>query len=168
MQSLLTVSGGDGHEMDGNADGSIEHDQGPDTQYFTIKNLIAFFTLFGWTGLAAYHAGLGKPMAIILAAASGLAIVFIMVLLVKNISRLKHSGTMKIENAINKTGNTYLFIPGKRGGMGKVHIKVQGALRELPAMTDDEETIATGKLIRVKTILNDQILLVTLAENALY
>ncbi len=49
----------------------------------------------------------------------------------------------------------------------KVHIKVQGSLRELPAMTDDEEEIATGKLIRVKNIINDSILLVTIADNNL-
>jgi hypothetical protein len=82
-------------------------------------------------------------------------------------SRLRHNGAMQITNAINQTGTTYLFIPAKRSGTGKVHIKVQGSLRELPAMTDDEEEIATGKLIRVENIINDSILLVTLADTHL-
>jgi hypothetical protein len=75
---------------------------------------------------------------------------------------------MNIANAINLTGTTYLFIPANRGGMGKVHIKVQGSLRELQAVTDDDTDIATGSLIRVKNIINDNILLVTLADSLPY
>ena len=80
--------------------------------------------------------------------------------------RPPHSGTLEMENAINLTGSTYLFIPANRSGIGKVHITVQGSLRELPAMTDDETEIATGALIRVKKIIDNRILLVTLAENS--
>ena len=68
---------------------------------------------------------------------------------------------MEISNALNKVGETYLFIPAKRGGYGKVHIKVQGALKELQAVTDDEIDIATGKLVRVTDIINSNILVVT-------
>jgi hypothetical protein len=110
---------------------------------------------------------MGKTATVLLAFAAGTTIVILTVIILKNMGRLKHSGTMEISNAINLTGTTYLFIPAKRGGTGKVHIKVQGSLRELPAMTDDETEIATGKLIRVKNIINDSILLVTVADNNL-
>jgi hypothetical protein len=90
-----------------------------------------------------------------------------MFVVLKNMSRLRHNGAMQLTNAINQTGSTYLFIPANRGGVGKVHIKVQGTLHELSAMTDDDHEIATGKLIRVKNIINDRILLVTIAENNL-
>jgi hypothetical protein len=167
LQSMLSLSGGDTDHADGHEDSSIDHDDGIHYQFFTLKNMIAFFVMFGWVGIAANNSGVGKTGTILLALAGGTGIVALMAIILGNMSRLRHSGTLEIENAINLTGNTYLFIPAKRGGIGKVHIKVQGSLRELPAMTDDEAEIATGALIRVKNIINDRILLVTLAENNL-
>jgi hypothetical protein len=167
FQSILSISGGDVDHAAGDADTSVEHDDGMEYQFFTIKNMIAFFTMFGWVGIASHYGGMGKTATVLLAFAAGTTIVILTVIILKNMGRLKHSGTMEISNAINLTGTTYLFIPAKRGGTGKVHIKVQGSLRELPAMTDDETEIATGKLIRVKNIINDSILLVTIADNNL-
>jgi hypothetical protein len=167
FQSILSISGGDVDHASGHADTSVEHDDGMEYQFFTIKNMIAFFTMFGWVGIASHYGGMGKTTTVLLAFAAGTAIVILTVIILKNMGRLKHSGTMEITNAINLTGTTYLFIPAKRGGTGKVHIIVQGSLRELPAMTDDETEIATGKLIRVKNILNDSILLVTIADHNL-
>jgi hypothetical protein len=83
-----------------------------------------------------------------LALAAGTVIVLLMFVVLKYMSRLRHNGAMQLTNAINQTGSTYLFIPAKRGGVGKVHIKVQGTLHELPAMTDDDNEIETVKHIR--------------------
>ena len=164
LQSVLSLSGGDADHSAGDADSSIAHDDGMDYQFFTIKNMIAFFTMFGWVGIASHYSGMSKTATILLALAGGTIIVLLMVLILKNMSRLRHNGALQLENAINQKGTTYLFIPAKRGGVGKVHIKVQGTLQELSAMTDDEAEIATGTLIRVKNIINDRILLVTLAR----
>jgi hypothetical protein len=163
IQSFLSLSGGDADHSGGHADTSIDHDDGIGNQFFTIKNMIAFFTMFGWMGLASHYSGMSKTVTILLALAGGMIVVLIMVVIVKNMSRLRHNGALQLQNALNQTGSTYLFIPAKRSGVGKVHIKVQGTLQELPAMTDDEVEIATGKLIRVQRIINDRILLVTLA-----
>ncbi len=34
-------------------------------QFFTIKNLVVFFTLFGWTGLACLDSGLSLPVTLV-------------------------------------------------------------------------------------------------------
>ena len=167
LQSLLSLAGGDTDHTGGDSDSSIAHDDGMNFQFFTIKNMIVFFTMFGWVGLASYYSGMNKLATILLALAAGMVIVLLMFVVLKYMSRLRHNGAMQLTNAINQTGSTYLFIPAKRSGVGKVHIKVQGTLHELPAMTDDDNEIATGKLIRVKNIINDRILLVTIAENNL-
>ena len=163
LQTVFSMIGGDGdvHDAVGNADVSIGDDDGVGYQFFTIKNMIAFFTMFGWIGIAAYNSGLSKTLSIGLALLGGALMVLIMVLLLKNISRLKHSGTLEMKNAINQVGETYLFIPESRTGIGKVHIRIQGSLHELQAMTDDKSAIATGKLIKVTDILSERILLVT-------
>ena len=149
---FVGVDGGEG-DFDLDADGG--------SQFFTIKNLIAFFTMFGWAGLAAYKAGLDNGLVIVIALAAGISMVLIMYGLMRNANKLRHSGTLDTQNAINKIGETYLRIPAKRGGIGKIQIQVQGRLMELDAMTDDAEDIVTGRPVQVVSTLNKHILIVT-------
>jgi hypothetical protein len=160
VQTIITLIGGDSDSLGDGDEYSID-DDGAGYQFFTVKNMVAFFTMFGWVGIASYSGGLAKWVVIVLGLIAGAAMVFVMALLFKNVNRLKHSGTMEIKNAIDQVGETYLFIPASRGGMGRVTVRVQGSLRELQAMTDDDETIPTGKPVRVTGIINDSILLVT-------
>lgn len=163
IQFIFSLAGGD--TDDGSAIGSAEEyvgsDDGIGHQFFTVKNLIAFFTMFGWVGIAAHNGGLSKIITLIVAILAGLAMVAIMIFLLRNVNKLRHSGTMQIKNALNQVCETYLFIPAKRNGLGKVHIRIQGSLHELDAMTDDESQIPTGKLVKVTGVVNEQILLVT-------
>lgn len=168
LQTIMSLFAGDADNASGHSDSYIDHDNGIGYQFFTIKNMIAFFTMFGWVALGAVSGGLSKTSAILLGLISGSVIIVLMAVLLKYISQLKYNGVMQTKNAINQTGTTYLFIPAKRSGIGKVHIKVQGTLHELPAMTDDETDIPTGKLIRVKNMVNDRILLVTIAKSTVY
>ena len=164
LQTILSLFGGDGgedYDAVGDTDEFVDSDHGIGYQFFTIKNMIAFFTLFGWTGIAAYNSGLGKGMSVILAIVAGCAMVLIMAFLLKNVGKLKESGTMQIKNALNQTGNVYLFIPAARKGKGKVHVKIQGSLHELDAITDDITDIATGSIIKVTGIIDEGILLVS-------
>lgn len=161
VQAIISAGSGDEGMAHGDADHSIGEDPGIGYQFFTIKNFIAFFTMFGWVGIAAYKGGLGPGITLVAALVGGIAMVVIMALLFRNVSKLKHSGTLNISNAINQVGETYLFIPARRSGTGKVHIRVQGSLRELQALTDDITDIPTGKLVKVTGILNEKILLVT-------
>ena len=75
--------------------------------------------------------------------------------------RLKESGTMNIGNAVDQTATVYLIIPAARKGMGKVHVKIQGTLRELNAITDQATEIASGSLVKITGVVNENILLVT-------
>lgn len=161
VQTILSFAGGDGDETFGDADSAIGHDEGIDYGFFTIKNFIAFFTIFGWTGIAMIKGNVGKVLTVGIALAAGVLVVAIMMFLFRVMSRLKHSGTLQISNALNKIGEAYLFIPAKRNGYGKVHIRVQGSLQELQAITDDENDIPTGRLVKVVEILNNNILIVS-------
>ncbi len=160
VQAIMSFTG-DGDSAEGDADASVSHDDGIGYQFFTIKNLVAFFTVFGWTGIAFIKGGMSKGLTIGAAVLAGTLMVAIMAFLFRSMSRLKHSGTLEISNALNKIGETYLFIPAQRNGYGKVHIKVQGSLQELQAITDDEKDIPTGKLVKVVEILNNNILIVS-------
>jgi hypothetical protein len=161
LQSILSFIGGDAGEAGGDADSAIGEDDGTGHQFFTIKNMIAFFTIFGWTGLACVKGGMSGVASIGIAVLAGSVVVVMMAVLFKSMSKLKQSGTLQIKNAVGLIAETYLFVPAKRGGFGKVHIKVQGSLHELQAITDDEDQIATGKLVKVVGTINDSVLLVT-------
>jgi len=163
FQTLYSLFVGDTDDSSavGSADSYIGDDTGIGHQFFTVKNLIAFFTMFGWVGLAAYNSGLNKWITVAIAFIAGFTMVLIMVFLLRNVNKLRHSGTMQIKNALNQVCETYLFIPASRNGIGKVHIRIQGSLHELDAITDDETQIPTGKIVKVTGIVNEQILLVT-------
>ena len=161
IQTVLAFMGGDGDSAFGDADTSIAEDDGVGHQFFTIKNLVAFFTIFGWTGIAFRKGGMDKGITITAALIAGALMVAMMGVVIRSMDRLKHSGTLQISNALHKVGETYLFIPAKRNGYGKVHIKVQGALQELQAITDDENDIPTGKLVKVVDIVNGNLLVVS-------
>lgn len=161
LQIILTFLGGDieGMDADGDSDVSIDSDTGIDFQFLTLKNLVAFFTIFGWAGIACLDSGLSIGKTVIISTISGLIIMTIMASIIYFMGKLTDSGTLNLQNAIGKVGSVYLTIPAKRNGLGKVQVKVQG-LRTLDAMTDYEEEIKTGSIIEIVKILNNEILVV--------
>lgn len=163
IQTVLTFFGGDVDDMDvdGDADASIDTDGGIDFQFLSLKNLIAFFTIFGWTGIICLHSGFGPGFSALIATGAGLIMMVIMASIMYFMGKLVEDGTLKMKNAIGKTGSVYLPIPAKRGGMGKVQIQVQG-FQTLDAVTDNETDIPTGAIVEVVEILNNQILIVKL------
>ena len=66
----------------------------------------------------------------------------------------------KAKNYLKSDGEVYLPIGAKRSKMGKVQIKVQGSLRELEAITDDENDLKTGTMVKVLEIVSAELLLV--------
>ncbi|SEK69899.1 hypothetical protein [Parapedobacter koreensis] len=161
VQTVISFIGGDDDGTFGDSDEYVEGDGGIDYQFFTIKNFITFFTVFGWVGLACLQGGLSMFQIVLWSTLSGLAIVLIMFFLFSRMARLRSSGTLQIQNALQKQAETYLRIPALRSGYGKVHVRVQGSLRELRALTDDENDIPTGKPVTVVGIVNESVLLVT-------
>lgn len=163
LQLIMTLIGADadsdGLDAIGDADLSIESDSGVGFQFISVKNFIAFFTVFSWAGLASIYGGLPNWATILISTVSGSVMMLIMASIYYFMGKLTETGTLKMHTAIGKTATVYLFIPEKRKATGKVQIKLQG-YRTLDAMTDDDETIPTGAIVQVVDILNDEILLV--------
>lgn len=156
IQTVLTFVVG---EFDIDSDFDSDHEIG--FQFFTIKNLVAFFTIFSWTGLACLDGGMGLMASVSISLIAGLIMMSIMAAIFYFFSKLTGSGTMNIHNAIGGVGEVYLTIHSKRGNIGKVSIMVQGSLRELEAITDDETDLKNGMVISVKDVINGNLLLVT-------
>ncbi len=144
----------------GDIDAEIDADTGAGFQFFTFKNMVAFFTIFGWSGIASIDAGYSKTTTLFISVVCGLLMMTIMATLFYYISKLTDSGTLKMKNALNQIGEVYLTIGANRSKIGKVHIKVQNSLRELDALTDSKTDLTQGAVIKVVEVTSNGILIV--------
>jgi hypothetical protein len=155
----LSLLGADSDaDLDADTDASTDHGIG--FQFLTLKNVMAFLTIFGWTGIVCLDKGFSIGTTLSIAILAGLFMMFIMALLFLWISKLAESGTLKIENAINNVGEVYLSIGANRSRIGKISIDVQGSKRELSALTDNDKDLKQGEVIKVTAVINGELLLV--------
>ncbi len=157
---LLTFIAGGDSDMEADASDFEADDGGVGFQFFTFKNVVAFFTIFGWSGITCIDNGLSTSITLIISIIAGLAMMVLTSLLFYWMYKLAESGTLKIQNAVGIIGEVYLPIGAERSKMGKVQIKVQGSLRELEAITDDIEELKTGSMVKVTEVVSSEILLV--------
>lgn len=158
----MTIFGGDvsDSDVDTNIDAHISDGDSIPFQFLSLKNIVAFFAVFGWSGIGFINAGLAAWLVILLALICGFLMMLLMATLFYLMSKLAENGTLKMKNAVGKLGEVYLVIPANRSGMGKVQLNVQGSLRTLDAITDDFEKIPTSSIIQVLDVIDEQILLV--------
>lgn len=157
---IMTFIGGGDADMEADGTDFDADDGGVGFQFFTFKNIIAFFTIFGWTGIICIDAGASKLVTVGISSMAGLAMMVVTGLLFFYMNKLTHSGTLKINKSIGLIGEVYLPIGAKRSSIGKIQLKVQGSLRELEAITDNEEDLATASIIKVKEVVSAELLLV--------
>lgn len=160
LQLILTFFGGDVPE-DGGADFDVETDDGISFQFLTIKNLIAFFTIFSWTGITCLDSGYSNLISIVISTIAGIIMMLIVSSIFYFLAKADESGTLNIQKAVGAVGEVYMRLEKNRGNIGQVQIQVQGSLRTLDALTDDEEDLGFGSVVSVTEVLNENILVVT-------
>lgn len=156
---ITTFLGADSEDI-GDVDAEVDADTGAGFQFFTFKNTVAFFTIFGWSGIAMIDEGSSKTIVLLVSFVSGLAMMTLMATMFYYISKMVSSGTLKMENALHAVGEVYLTIGANRSNIGKVQIKVQSALRELEALTDSDTDLKQGTVIKVTEVTPNGILIV--------
>jgi len=161
VQLVMTFVGGDLDQVSDTMDhdAAFDHDHGIGFQFLSIKNLVGFFAIFGWTGIALLHGGKGIALTVTVSMMAGLLMMVIMASLVYFLGKLTEDSSLNLNNATGKIGTVYLRIPPMRSGTGKVQINVQG-FQTLDAMTDDTEEIKTGAVVEVISVFNNEVLLV--------
>ncbi len=162
IQMIMTFTGmggeGDTDTDGGNGDEGGE-DSGSTFRVFTVRNVIIFFAVFGWCGITLYSSGVSEALTVILSMVLGIVVMAVVAGLFYAITRLTQSGTMDPKNALGLMGEVYIPIPAHRGGAGKIQITIQGALREMEAVTEGK-TLPRGTVIKVVEVLNNNVLLV--------
>lgn len=160
VQAVIGFGGGDHDDAFGNVEEASDADTGIDYQFITVKNLLAFFAMFGWAGLGAYSSTQNSVTSLIVALVAGLVTMFFMAWIFKQMNKLQSNGTIDLKTAVGKGAEVYLKIPANRSGKGKVHVTIQSSLRELDAITDDTADINTGDMVFIKEVLASDLLIV--------
>jgi magnesium-transporting ATPase (P-type) len=161
LEMILTFVGmdsGSDIETDFDLDAANDVTQAP-FELFTFRNFINFLLGFGWTIISFRSTIDNQGILILLGVIVGCALVAAVMYIFVSLTKMAESGNMDIRNAIDKTGQVYLTIPAKKNGSGKVHINIQGTLRELDAITLGE-SIVSGQYVRVIDISKNNMLLV--------
>ena len=127
---------------------------------FTVKGIISFFVVFGWSGIVLLGADVPVLITIPVATICGFGMMFLLAVLFKLVFKLRRDGNIDNKNAIGVSGKVYLTIPPSRTGEGKVYVMLQGSYVERAAVTDNEEAIPTGAEIVVVGVSGDASLVV--------
>lgn len=159
IQMIMTFVGmGDHGEISGDAD--TDADVSVPFQLFTFRNFINFFLGFAWTGISLYEAIDNKIWLTLLGVIIGLVLVAIVMALLYALSKTIQSGNININNAVGNTATVYFPIPAAGKGLGKVQMSIQQAVREYDAISEIDETLPTGTIVRIKNVINPHTLLV--------
>ena len=146
-----------GLDHDGDAfDG--DHDSG--LGILSMRSITAFFTGFGWGGVVAIKEGFGLTAAIVVALATGGALMAAVVAMMRGFASLRHSGTLDYANAVGNIGSVYVAVPGAMAGPGKIEVLVQGRAAIVQAFTRSPERLPPRARVRVVETLDQQTVVV--------
>ena len=138
---------------DGEPDATVDLADG--FHLFTLRGLVAFFAIGGWTGLALSDISTGLSIAGALL--SGTLALVAMAFMMRGIMRLRSSGNIDISKAIGTIADVYLTIPAKNNGMGKITLTLEERFVELAAIQNGETPIPTGSKVKVVGVLGDSL-----------
>lgn len=164
IQSILTFVGADA-DFNTDFDADVSSIDGADGDsgmgLLTFRNFVNFFLGFGWTFILLHDQIESGVVLMIVAAAIGVGLVAVVMLLFKWISGMQQSGNIDIRrSAEGCAGKVYLSIPANRQGKGKVQISINNSVREYEAVTDSDEMLKTGTDITVIEAVSDDTVLV--------
>lgn len=159
-QSGGLASDGGGQDGDFGADDSSPAEDSPDTglQLFSVRGLVAFFAVGGWTGIALIDLDLPVALAGLLGLAIGFLALVLVAWLAKLVLGLQSAGNLDIRNAVGLIGRVYLTVPSRGDGSGKVTLILQERSIELEAATDQPEPIRTGSAVTVVGVRGNTVL----------
>ena len=167
VQLILTLIGLGGDDADASAENEVDLDDG-DTdgdidaglRVFTLRGLVAFFSVLGWVGIICIGEGLSVIVSVLIAVAAGALATVSIALIMSWLFKLQYDGTEDIRDALGVSGTVYLRIPPSRTGKGKISAIIQGKLSEKSAVTDEETVIERGEEVTVVGISGEETLIV--------
>ncbi|MDR0324637.1 MAG: NfeD family protein [Oscillospiraceae bacterium] len=116
---------------------------------FSIRGIMTFLTVFGWSGAVMISMGMHPAAAAAVSGLLGFASLYGMARMIKALMKLQESGNVNYRRALGKTARVYLTIPPAGQGQGKINLMLGDSLGEFWAVTESSEPIPTGTAVRV-------------------
>ncbi len=129
-------------------------------KFVTVRGIITFFAITGWTGILFMEFNLPEIFSIILALVFGIGAMVTVAYLVRALMRLDASGRRNYKAALGQVCDVYLTIPASGKGSGKVTMNLGGRFSEYEAVTTCEYPIKTGEVARVVDIVGVNVMVV--------
>lgn len=143
-------------EIDSTAANSILQSVDPDAlRLFSMAGIISFLTVFSWSAIILYQSGVSGGISVVIGFVLGLFAMYGAAKIIQLTVRLSESGNLRFSNAVGHTARIYIPVPAAGRGEGKVVLTLQDRFSELSAVTDKNEMIPTGALVKVVGIRND-------------
>lgn len=117
----------------------------------SLQTITAFAMGFGWAGLAALN-GFHRPMlsAMLFAILGGVAMVWLLALLLKAVYDLQSSGNISLASAIGHEADVYVTVPPKGHGTGQVRVVINDRMRIYNAHSESEAAPTSSRVRIVK------------------
>ena len=172
LRLALMALGGLGGDVEAGADVDVDSDfdlgadaDGSDStdafRLLSIQSIAAVLMGFGGGGeggFIGFDWSFGKSL--LLGAAFGAALVWLLGLLMKAMYDLQTSGNVRIQDAVGVEGAVYTNVPEKGSGRGQVRVVIDGRDRIYNAISD-RQAIPTSSRVRVVRVNQDHTLTVT-------
>mgnify|MGYP003289170480 CR=1 FL=1 len=155
VQTIMAFLGLDADTDDGMGFEDVE--LGGVSGYSTFRNLVNFMLGYGWAGVVLSETITNMLSLQLAAMAVGLCFVVVFIVIIRQVMKLSADKTFKLEETLGQIADTYLRIPGKKEGVGKVMVSVRGSMHELEAMTEGD-TIPTGVKVRITKVIGAELL----------
>jgi membrane protein implicated in regulation of membrane protease activity len=161
VMSLLGLSHDtdlDVQNLDGHVDFNLDHDFdisdghevfSADFQFISFRSIIAFLTIFSWTGIVMMSNGSSTILTMVVSVAAGLLAMFVIGYLFFLATKLQSSGNISYQNAVGSTAEVYIPINENTNFQGKVQVVVQERLIEASAITKNKKGFSTGEIVQV-------------------
>ncbi len=164
--AMLLVGGGhDLHVGDVQVGGAGDHhgDPGEAFKALSLQSIVAFLMGFGWAGFGAYRGShLAMMPSIAIGIAGGVAMVWLLGIMLKGMYDLQSSGNIDIHAAVGQEGDVYLTVPSRGEGRGQVRVTLQARQRIWNAITEGE-ALPTSTRVKVTRVNDDNTLTVSQA-----
>lgn len=156
---------GIGEALSGDLDDAGSLAVGGDLSFITMRGIIAFLTVAGWTGITCMEFGISGGLSAIVAMAFGTGALVGVAYLIRALLGLQAYNHVNYRAALGKIGEVYLPIPPNGSGIGRISLTLGGVYRQYEAVTNHGAGIKTGESVRVVDIIRGSVMVVE-SENA--
>lgn len=154
IQLLMTLLGFDADSPDAGFNADVgDFDHGTGIGLFSSQTIAAFFTAFGWVGVAAIKNGLSPFAAGCIAFGFGVASMFAMFFMLRSLLSLQSKGNLDYKTVVGDEATVYVTIPGSDADEGgQIQVNIQGRLTTASARKASPGALKPGSRVRIVAV----------------